>query len=57
MAIGTPLFVLVAILFAVDIWTQKTAFRLPDTHWGQALTFVWLALVAAICCAIGLKPF
>jgi hypothetical protein len=46
MAIGTPVFVLVAILFAVDIWTQKTAFRLPGTRWRQALTFAWLALVA-----------
>jgi hypothetical protein len=45
MGIGTPLFVLVAILFAVDIWAQKTAFNLPDTRWGRALTFVWLALV------------
>jgi hypothetical protein len=45
-AIGTPTFVLVAALFAVDIWTQKTAFRLPDTRWGQALTYAWLALAA-----------
>ena len=47
MAIGTPLFVLVAILFAVDIRVQKTAFRLPDTRWGQVLTFAWLALVVS----------
>jgi hypothetical protein len=46
MAIGTPLFVLVAILFAVDIWAQKTAFRLPRTRWGRALTYTWLALAA-----------
>jgi len=46
-AIGTPMFVLVAILFAVDIWAQKTAFRLPDTRWGQVLTFGWLALVVS----------
>jgi hypothetical protein len=47
MTIGTPLFILVAILFAVDIWAQKTAFRLPDTRWKRALTFVWLALVVS----------
>lgn len=47
MAFGTPLFALVAILFAVDIWAQKTAFRLPDTRWGRALTFVWLVLVVS----------
>jgi hypothetical protein len=44
-AVGTPLFVIVAILFAVDIWRQKTAFRLPDGRGRQALTFAWLALV------------
>jgi hypothetical protein len=47
MAIGTPLFVLVAILFAIDIRAQKTAFRLPDARWGQVLTFAWLALVVS----------
>jgi hypothetical protein len=46
MAIGLPLFIVVAILFAIDIWAQKTAFRLPATRWGQTLTFTWLALVA-----------
>ena len=46
MAIGTPLFLLVAVLSAVDIWAQKTSFRLPDRRWGRVLTFSWLALVA-----------
>jgi hypothetical protein len=46
MAIGTPLFVLVAVLFAVDVWAQKTSFRLPDAGWRRALTFLWLAFVA-----------
>ena len=45
-AIGTPLFVAVAILFAVDIWTQKTAFRLPHASWARVLTIAWLALTA-----------
>jgi hypothetical protein len=45
MATGTPLFVLVAILFAVDIWAKKTSFGLPDAPWRRALTFSWLALV------------
>jgi hypothetical protein len=45
MAIGTPLFALVAILFAIDIRAQKTAFRLPDTRWGRAFAFAWLTLV------------
>jgi hypothetical protein len=38
--------VLVAVLFGVDVWTQKTLFRLPDARWRRALTFSWLALVA-----------
>jgi hypothetical protein len=47
MATGTPLFVLVAVLFTVDIWARKTAFRLTDTRWRRVLTFAWLALVAS----------
>lgn len=46
MAIGAPLFLLVAVLFAIDIRVKRTAFRLPDTRWRQVLTFAWLALVA-----------
>ncbi|MBN1643074.1 MAG: hypothetical protein JXA09_17710 [Anaerolineae bacterium] len=47
MATGTPLFVLVAVLFAVDIWAQRTTFRLPGTRWRRVWTFAWLALVVA----------
>jgi hypothetical protein len=47
MAIGTPVFVLVAILFAVDIWAKRTVFRLPRMRWGRALTYAWLVLVAS----------
>jgi hypothetical protein len=46
MAIGAPLFFAVSILFAVDMFTRKTEFRLPDAKWDKALTFFWLALVA-----------
>lgn len=45
MAIGTPLFVLVAILFTLDIRNGKTVFRLPNKRLGQIVTFAWLALV------------
>jgi hypothetical protein len=45
-ATGVPLFFAVSILFAVDIFTRGTEFRLPDAKWGKALTFFWLALVA-----------
>lgn len=41
---GTPLFIVVAALFAVDIFTQKTRFRLPDARWRQALTIFWIVL-------------
>jgi hypothetical protein len=46
MAVGAPLFFAVSILFAADISTRGTEFRLPDARWGKALTFFWLALVA-----------
>ena len=46
MIIGMPLFILVAVLFAVDIRAQQTTFRLPSTRWRRPLTFVWLALAA-----------
>jgi hypothetical protein len=41
---GTPLFIIVAVLFAVDIFTQKTQFRLPDARWRQGLTMLWILL-------------
>jgi hypothetical protein len=47
MVTGVPLFIVIAILFAVDIWAKKTAFKLPDTRWGRVLTFAWLALVVS----------
>jgi hypothetical protein len=43
---GVPLFLLVAVLFAIDIWAKGTAFRVPDARWKRAFTIVWLALVA-----------
>jgi hypothetical protein len=46
MATGVPLFFVISILFAVDIFTRRTEFRLPDGRWHKALTFFWLALVA-----------
>lgn len=43
--IGTPLFVIVSALFAVDIFAQKTEFKLPDAKGKKGLTFFWLLLV------------
>jgi hypothetical protein len=45
MVIGTPLFVIVSVLFAADIFVQKTEFKLPDAKWKKGLTFFWLLLV------------
>jgi hypothetical protein len=42
---GVPLFILVAILFAVDLFAKKTHFRLPDAPWRRGFTFLWVALV------------
>jgi hypothetical protein len=42
---GLPLFIIVSILFAVDIFTKRTAFRVPDATWKRRLTILWLLLV------------
>jgi hypothetical protein len=44
-ATGVPLFVIVSVLFVVDIFTGRTKFRLPDTRWKRGFTFFWLLLV------------
>jgi hypothetical protein len=44
---GAPLFIVVAILFAVDIFAQKTRFRLPAGKWKRGLTLFWILLVFA----------
>jgi hypothetical protein len=42
---GVPLFIVVAVLFAMDIFTKKTQFRLPDAKWRKVLTVLWILLV------------
>ena len=42
---GTPLFLLVSALFAVDIWANKTHFQPPEKAWKKGLTLLWLVLV------------
>lgn len=42
---GFPLFIIVAILFAVDIRAKKTHFRLPEGKWRRGCTIFWIALV------------
>lgn len=39
---GVPLFLIVATLFAVDVFTKKTKFRLPDAKWQKGLTVFWI---------------
>lgn len=41
---GVPLFMVVAVLFAVDIFTKKTQFRLPGAKWKKGLTIFWVLL-------------
>jgi hypothetical protein len=41
---GVPLFLIVAVLFAVDMFTKRTQFRLPDAPWRKALTIFWILL-------------
>jgi hypothetical protein len=42
---GAPLFIIVSLLFAIDIRTQKTRFRAPEATWKRAVTVLWLLLV------------
>jgi len=43
--VGAPLFVVVAILFALDIFAKRTRFRLPDVAWKRVLMALWVLLV------------
>ena len=42
---GAPLFIILSLLFLVDIWTKKTRFRPPATAWKKGLTVFWIVLV------------
>lgn len=39
-----PLFFIIAILFAVDIFVKRTEFKLPGKGWRRWMTFFWLLL-------------
>ena len=42
---GAPLFIILAILFAVDIFAKKTEFRFPDVKRRKLSTALWILLV------------
>lgn len=42
--VGAPLFIIVAVLFVVDIFTKKTDLALPEAKWQKYLTIVWVLL-------------
>ena len=42
--LGAPLFIIVAILFAWDIFGNKTQLRLPDIKWRRYLMMFWILL-------------
>ena len=44
-AVASTLFIIVAILFAIDIFKKKSEFRLPTTRWHRYITVFWIALV------------
>jgi hypothetical protein len=41
---GAPLFILVALLFALDIRAKRTRFQPPATTWKKGLTLFWIVL-------------
>jgi hypothetical protein len=42
---GVPLFIIVSLLFAADIWVTRTHFRPPVAAWKRGVTAVWIVLV------------
>jgi hypothetical protein len=42
---GAPVFVVLAILFVLDIFAKRTSFQLPDATWKKRLTILWVLLV------------
>jgi hypothetical protein len=42
---GAPLFIVISILFIVDIFAKRTHFQLPQATWKRGLTVFWIALV------------
>lgn len=42
---SAPLFIIVAILFAIDVFKKKIEFRLPVVRWQRYLTIFWIFLV------------
>lgn len=43
--VGAPLFIIVAVLFFVDIFTNKISFGLPDSTGQRLITALWILLV------------
>jgi hypothetical protein len=43
---GVPLFIIVSVLFVVDIFVKKIHFKLPESKWMRGLTIAWIALTA-----------
>ena len=43
--VGAPLFIIVAVLFFVDIFTNKISFGLPDSTGQRFITALWILLV------------
>ncbi|MGC9516402.1 MAG: DUF6064 family protein [Methanomicrobiales archaeon] len=42
--VGAPLFIIVAILFILDIKQNRTHFKLPELKWLRFFTILWIAL-------------
>jgi hypothetical protein len=42
---GAPLFIIVSLLFAVDMFTKKTHFQPPQATWKKGVTIFWIVLV------------
>jgi hypothetical protein len=43
---GVPLFIIVSVLFVVDIFAKETHFKLPEGGWMRGFAIVWVLLAA-----------
>jgi hypothetical protein len=45
---GVPLFIIVSVLFVVDIFAKETHFKLPEGGWMRGFAIVWVLLAALL---------
>ena len=42
---GAPLFLILSVLFLIDLFTKTTQYHFPEVRWKRAATVIWILLV------------